>query len=359
MPNATKYWYELAEDSTFGSVRLRDSSLVDTTKVLNDISANTTYYWRVKAKNIAGWGSFSQRWYFTTIITAPSAPTNLTASVISSSQINLSWQDNATNETGYKVERKTGTTGSWAEVTNLSAGSTSYTNTSLTDGTQYYYRIYAYNNAGGSGYSNETNAITPMNTPNNLTASSSSNQINLNWQDNSGSESGYRIERRTGLSGLWTEITIVGSNTTTYNNTGLNEGATYYYRVRGYNSFVISPYSNEVSITITDVEEIMSIIPHRYKLMQNYPNPFNPTSTIKYALPTQSNVQLNIYDIMGREVKSLLFDSQPAGYQSFIWDGRNNYGQLVSSGVYILNFRARSIVDGAVFQKSSKLMLLK
>ncbi len=95
----------------------------------------------------------------------PLAPTNLTATAISTSSINLAWTDASTNEQGFRVERKTGAFGSYAQVASLGAGQTSYADNSLQSGTTYYYRVYAYNGAGQSPYSAEAFATTLVTTP--------------------------------------------------------------------------------------------------------------------------------------------------------------------------------------------------
>jgi pimeloyl-ACP methyl ester carboxylesterase len=99
--------------------------------------------------------------------TPPSAPSNLTATAVSSSQINLSWSDNSGNETGFKIERKMGSTGTWTQVANVGANVKSYSNTGLSAGTAYYYRVRAYNSSGNSGYSNEAYQTTLQNGPSN------------------------------------------------------------------------------------------------------------------------------------------------------------------------------------------------
>jgi hypothetical protein len=91
--------------------------------------------------------------------TPPLAPTNLTAATINGGQIKLSWQDNSNNETGFRIERKT--TGSFARLATVGAGVTSYGDTGVNPSTTYTYRVYAYNNAGNSAYSNEASATTP------------------------------------------------------------------------------------------------------------------------------------------------------------------------------------------------------
>ena len=327
------------------------------------LTDGTQYYYRVYAYNSAGNSGYSNEANATTPVALPTAPTSLSTSVISSSQINLSWQDNATNETGYKVERKTGASGTYAEIASLSAGSTSYNNTGLTDGTQYYYRVRAYNSAGNSNYSNESNGTTPMNAPTSLTATAaSSTQINLSWQDNSGSESGYRIERKTGVSGTYSEIATVGTNVSTYNNTGLTENTTYYYRVRGYNSLVNSDYSNEANAsTITSVEQISQGIPDHYFLSQNFPNPFNPTTNVRFGLPRTSTVDIVIYNILG-QVVCTPFEryTLSQGSYNFNWLGLTDYGAPLPSGVYILRISAEPVEhDSQAFSEVRKLLMIK
>jgi len=91
----------------------------------------------------------------------PPAPLNLAATAISGSQIDLSWTDNSSNETGFKIERKTGSGGTYSEIATTGADVTSYSDTGLSVSTTYYYRVYAYNSVGNSPYSNEASVTTP------------------------------------------------------------------------------------------------------------------------------------------------------------------------------------------------------
>ncbi len=81
-------------------------------------------------------------------------------------------------------------------------------------------------------------------------------------------------------------------------------------------------------------------VPKTYELLGNYPNPFNPSTTIKYSLPYSSNIELTIYDITGKVVKVFEETIQSAGYQSIVWNGNNQQGGRVSSGVYFYRFKA-------------------
>ena len=94
-------------------------------------------------------------------------------------------------------------------------------------------------------------------------------------------------------------------------------------------------------------------IPDVYALQQNYPNPFNPITTLRYDLPEQANVNIIIYDMLGRQVKSLINQTQDAGFKSVIWNATNDYGKPVSAGVYLYKIQAGEFVQ------TRKMVLLK
>ena len=88
------------------------------------------------------------------------------------------------------------------------------------------------------------------------------------------------------------------------------------------------------------------VVPTRYELSQNFPNPFNPVTTIRYGLPKEERVTLKIYNLLGEEVVTLVRDEQKeAGYHAAIWDGRDERGQLVASGIYLYQLHAGSFVQ--------------
>jgi hypothetical protein len=165
-------------------------------------------------------------------------------------QINLSWNDYATDEIGFSIERRTGSDGIWAELATVGEDVTSYVDTDCLPVTGYYYRLRSYNSNGYSNYTWEVKATTSaLPAPSDLTAAPvSSTQIDLTWTDNSTNETGFRIERKI-AGGSWTQIATVGANVTSYHNTGLIAATNYYYRVRSYNSLGLSFYSNEANAT--------------------------------------------------------------------------------------------------------------
>jgi len=100
-------------------------------------------------------------------------------------------------------------------------------------------------------------------------------------------------------------------------------------------------------------------LPTTYQLDQNFPNPFNPSTTIYYQLPADSRVSLKIYDILGRQVNTLVSDQQVAGYYTIQWDATNSGGLKVSSGVYIYRIEASSVNGQGSFNNLKKMLLLK
>jgi len=86
-------------------------------------------------------------------------------------------------------------------------------------------------------------------------------------------------------------------------------------------------------------------VPGGFSLSQNYPNPFNPVTSINYQLPKQTEVRLQVYNILGELVKTLVDKKQPAGYYRMRWNGKDEYGRSVASGVYLYSLRAGEFVQ--------------
>ena len=185
----------------------------------------------------------------------PAAPSNLAAATVSSSQINLSWTDNANNENGFKVEQSTDGT-NFTQIAMLGSNAVSFSVTGLSASTTYSYRVASFNDAGNSAFSNTASATTsgapaPVPAaPGGLSATAaSSTQVNLSWTDNAGNESGFRIERcKNPNCTNFTQIAQVGSNVTAFADTTVNRNTAYNYRVRAFNAAGNSAYSNTASV---------------------------------------------------------------------------------------------------------------
>ena len=352
---AVSYGVQISTSSSFTNLMINETGIAT---LYCDIAPgilkwNTTYYWRVNAANSYGstssWSSY--RYFKTAVGPPPNAPGNLIVTPVSSSRIDLTWQDNSNDETGSKIERKTGS-GSYSQIATVGANVRSYSSSGLSANSTYYYRVRAHNAAGNSQYSNEASATTlpppppaptlkspasgstvpgltprlewnassgavsygvqvatsssftnvvvsvtgitdlyydvapgilnwntnyywrinavnsfdstsgwssyryfktavgpPPTAPSDLMASPvSSSRIGLTWQDNSNDETGFKIERKTG-SGSYSQIATVGAGVTSYSSSRLGANTTYYYRVRAYKATLNSDYCEEASAT--------------------------------------------------------------------------------------------------------------
>jgi hypothetical protein len=99
--------------------------------------------------------------------------------------------------------------------------------------------------------------------------------------------------------------------------------------------------------------QTLAFIPNKFSLKQNFPNPFNPVTTLRYDLPENGHVNITIYDMLGRQVKTLINQIQDAGYRSVIWDATNDYGKPVSAGIYLYQIQAGDFIQ------TRKMVLLK
>jgi fibronectin type 3 domain-containing protein len=271
--NETGYRLERSSDGTNFSF-LTNLGANATSYDNGNLSPNTRYYYRVQAAGSPNSSGYSNIGSATTQSTnssgAPATPTNLTArgSTSVANAIDLSWSDNASNETGYKIERSTdGKT--FYPLAGTGPNGTFNRNTNLTPGRLYYYRAYAINGSGASGYSNVVSATTTSSggtvvtppppppssagvpaAPTSLTvkiSGSVANAIDLSWIDHATDETGYKIERSTDGKNFYA-LAGGGPNTTFHRNTGVVAGKRYYYRVYAANGFGNSPFSNVASL---------------------------------------------------------------------------------------------------------------
>lgn len=118
---------------------------------------------------------------------------------------------------------------------------------------------------------------------------------------------------------------------------------------------LVSSSAEEISYEFSDQSKTAGSpnLPKSFSLYQNYPNPFNASTSISYALPVEAEVAIHIYNILGQKVRTLDEGKQTAGYKTTIWDGKNDGGETVGSGVYLYRIHAGE------FSETKKMTLLK
>ena len=108
---------------------------------------------------------------------------------------------------------------------------------------------------------------------------------------------------------------------------------------------------NDTCVTLNIIN--VGTVPTQFTLHQNYPNPFNPVTTLRYDLPENGLVNITIFDMLGRQVKTLINQTQGAGYKSVIWDATNDFGSPVSAGIYLYQ------IQSGIYLQTKKMILLK
>jgi Peptidase family C25/Propeptide_C25/FlgD Ig-like domain len=215
----------------------------------------------------------------------------------------------------------------------------------LSAGTHDYFVTAVYDETGESLPSNEVEVTIILSAPQNLAAESIQRDIALNWDAPAGSRilTGYNVYRND-------ETIVENFETTSYLDEDLISGTYNYYITANYGG-ALSGASNLVQIVHTEAWE--NLIPQFTELIGNHPNPFNPETSISFSLHKNQAVQINIYNIKGELVKSLINEDLPAGNHQKIWDGKDDMGKPVASGLYFGKFVTED------YKKINKMLLLK
>ena len=230
-PFGTTTWSEV------GSVGSGETTFDDDTT-----TEATEYIYAIAGYNGSGEGPYSASNY---ALTVPAPPSSLLATTVSTSQIHIEWVDNSSGETGYRIERDLGSGAGFEVLTSVHANGTTFSDTSLTEGILASYKIYGFNNSGDSVASGAVLMMTMPNAPSDLDGIKITS-VTLTWIDNSATEEGYKIERRTGT-GTFAQIGTVGIDNITFEDTAPPQGQVD-YRVCAYNSYVDSEYTNTFTV---------------------------------------------------------------------------------------------------------------
>jgi fibronectin type 3 domain-containing protein len=223
-------------------------SFVDT-----NVTFGNLYEYEVAATNASGTSGFAGPVSVDMTASPPAAPTSLVADVLSATQVGLTWTDNASNETGYVVQRCTGAgCSNFAPLTTLAADSVSYTDATVAVPNSYSYRVLATNGVGSSGPSNVVSvSITVPPAPTNLTATNISRTgFTLNWVYNFPQPDGFEIQVSTNSSftAIVQSFPDVNADQTSLVISGLIRNTTYYVRIRAFNAVGPGPWSATRSV---------------------------------------------------------------------------------------------------------------
>lgn len=237
---------KLGQNGTWTTLKTLDPNI--TTWVDNNVSGDSRYYYRIRAYAGAQSSDWSNEYYVITL----DMPLFFSSTVESTSNIRLTWLDASTDETGFKVYRSDNASGSWTEIADLAAGSSSYTDSGLTPDHTYYYGVRAYVNStlttphfSSMVTTSATTGTENVNAPSTLTALADGLQVTLTWQDNSDNEDGFEIYRMVGPNGAFTSLTRVGPDITGYADASVSANWKYTYRVRACKGSVVSQWSND------------------------------------------------------------------------------------------------------------------
>ncbi len=343
------------------------SGITDHDTIIAGLLKGTKYYWSVKTYD----GSTSSNWaptdsFLTVGVAGSSVPIQswpVGGAIVYGTSANLSWYLNAPY-TGltFSVELSTASDFSALVVNQTGIDTGSLAVIGLTEGIYYFWRVKSYNGVASSAWATDSffvyNGAAPSMPVNGSPIANLSLNINnpmLSWYlpvSNGNISYDLQYSKSSDFSNA---VTVSNLSISFIRLENLEDGQQYYWRVKSKNIQGSSPFSNASSFVVNGITGVAdnNVIPEKFAVAQNYPNPFNPSTTIKYSIPANSFVNIKIYDMLGREVKTLIRAQQDAGTYEARWNGDNNSGNKVASGTYIYR------VTSGEHTKAMKLMLLK
>jgi hypothetical protein len=352
---ATSYRLQVSTDAGFVTTVVDQSNITTTSYGVSGLATSTTYYWHVNATNSGGTSAYSTNRSFTT--TAPPPPPSPPALALPANGATgvatnptLRWNASA-GATTYRLQLATDSTFSSPAIDDSTITDTSRQVGGLSTFTRYFWRVRARNAGGLSGWSPVWNFTTTVSLPTQVElvappdhAILPSDTAMFVWRRAAPQVSGYWLELATDSNFVSRAIDSTLTDTTK-RVAGLLVNRPYWWRVRARNSAGWGPYSIARTFSVsTTSADVQAWPPVQFQLKQNYPNPFNPTTTIAFDLPAEADVSLIIHNVLGEAVRTLLNRHLPAGAYSLQWDGEDNSGLPLPSGIYICRIAASNRV---------------
>ena len=355
--NAATYRLQVATDSLFASgIVTDDSTITDTTKLVSGLVNSARYFWRVNAKSAGGTSAFSSTWSFSTSLMTPTllSPGNRASDQPTS--VTLRWLK-VPSATLYRLQLGTDSTFAGGLLKNDSSiVDTSRVVSGLSIHSTYFWRINARNSGGNGPFSSVWSFSTMTPLPGQVLLVSPGNGADLNtdsvrcvWHPSTPLVNKYWVELA--VDSLFSFRVLDSTVTDTakmFPSLQLNKP--YYWHVRANNPGGWGPFSETRIFTVTSTGVAQTEgVPVEFGLNQNYPNPFNPSTVIRFALPKEGDVKLEVFNLLGDRIATLVDERMPTGFHTVRFDATSG----IASGVYFYRLTA----GGTVFTK--RMMLIK
>ncbi len=283
---------------------------------------------------------------------SPIPPQNATILPLANGPINIHWNPDRTDpDVGHFTVYRSTTSGfSVNSGTRLRTSvDTTVTDSTAQVGQQYYYRVTTVDIHGNESQPTAELSSTALAIQlASMTASTLATGVQIQWTTVSETNSlGFYVERKAQNAAEYATVSdlIPGAGTSLqehqyqWTDTKVTDG-NYSYRLRLVDLSGTNTYSNAIAVTVSGVTGVNGSLPAEFALQQNYPNPFNPSTVINYELPKAVYVRLVVYDMLGREVATLINGTQDAGYKSVEFSAEN-----LPSGIYAYRLTAGTFVE--------------
>jgi len=338
-----------------------------TLAVTNPLGAGQEFYWKVKCHFWMGIGGWTNTGHFTTGCDNPnppllSLPANGAVVELHESAVDVSWHHIIKND-HYFIEIDEDDQ-FLSPVVSTGINGDGYTFNGAVEGTRYFWRVRADYDCGSSDWSEIRSflvycpkpAAPALTGPDDGASELDPEQVYLQWEDVDRADLFYlEVDDDNDFS---SPVFVSQTDQTNDLCTGLAGAMTFYWHVRGYHQTCgYGDWSATRYFSVkepTDLTESAgSNLPKEYRLIQNIPNPFNPSTTIQFELPRAGMVTIEITNVLGQEIATLAERRYTAGSWSIVWDGKDNYGKPVPSGIYLCRLTAGN------YDESIKMMLVK
>jgi len=355
VPNTTNFQLQVSTSRKFSTLIVNEKNLTEASFQASGLQYGRRYFWRVRARNAAGTSQWSSTWQFNTTnegrgLAAPPLVEPSNASVGVSPSVLLVWAS-ASGASAYRLQVAERDDFSKMVVDEGDLTSNTYEVEELDEQTTYYWRVQSGNHLGEGTWSNAqyftTGTASALLAPRPMLPAHDAVDVQIpstfTWQIAPFATS-YRIQvMRLSASGGIEEVMVdsTGLTGSSLRVQTLQPGTQYLWQVQALSNLGGSPWSimyrfrTSGTSTPTANEAEAEEVPEGIALHQNYPNPFNPETTIAFDVPESMNVTVKVYDMLGKEVATLLSETLPAGNHQVQWNASG-----MPSGVYIYQLRA-------------------